>query len=256
VNEPFVGRQDELDRLAELQRRAHRARLPAASLITGEPGAGKSRLLARALELSKMPQARLAGFEPLQSVPLAAAAALLRLLTEVPGAGRDLDQLVFGELAQESRDPLRIFEGAHRALGSSRPMLIAIDDLQWVDDLSIGLIHYLLQAAEAGGRELVVLAAARPSRTAGTFAAALDASVPADLAGTAVIALTLSGFAGTAAAANGPTEVGSCNMIHALFVGANDGLFGAWVVENANGLDGKWVAVAASGCPFEKFLQP
>jgi hypothetical protein len=45
-------------------------------------------------------------------------------------------------------------------------------------------------------------------------------------------------------------------MIHALFVGANDGLFGAWVVENANGWDGKWVAVAASGCPFEKFPQP
>lgn len=76
------------------------------------------------------------------------------------------------------------------------------------------------------------------------------------LAGAAVIALTLSGFAGTAAAAEGPAEVGACNMIHALFVGANDGLFGAWVVENANGWDGKWVAVAASGCPFEKFPQP
>jgi hypothetical protein len=76
------------------------------------------------------------------------------------------------------------------------------------------------------------------------------------LAGTAVIALTLSGFAGTAAAANGPAQVGACNMIHALSVGANGGVFGAWVVENANGWDGKWVAVAASGCPFEKFPQP
>jgi DNA-binding CsgD family transcriptional regulator len=105
---------------------------------------------------------------------------LLRLLTEVPGAGRDLHQLVFGEVAQESRDPLRIFEGAHRALAASRPVLIAIDDLQWADDLSIGLIHYLLQAAAGGGSELIVIAAARPSRIAGTFAAALDAVVPAD----------------------------------------------------------------------------
>ena len=76
------------------------------------------------------------------------------------------------------------------------------------------------------------------------------------LASTAVIALSLSGFAGAAAAANGPDQVGSCNMIHALFGGENDGLYGAWVTENANGWDGKWIAVAASGCPFEKFPQP
>jgi hypothetical protein len=45
-------------------------------------------------------------------------------------------------------------------------------------------------------------------------------------------------------------------MIHALSVGANGGLFHAWVGENANGWDGKWVAVATSGCAFEKFPQP
>lgn len=73
------------------------------------------------------------------------------------------------------------------------------------------------------------------------------------LAVTAVIALSLSGFAGTAAAANGPAQVGACNMVHAL---ANGGLFHAWVVENANGWDGKWAAIAASGCLFEKFPQP
>jgi hypothetical protein len=73
------------------------------------------------------------------------------------------------------------------------------------------------------------------------------------LAGTAVIALTLGGFAGTAAAANGPEFVGSCNMLNAM---GNGGLFHAWVVENANGWDGKWVAVDRSGCPFEKFAQP
>lgn len=180
MNEPFVGRQDELDRLADLQRRAHRARLPAAALIVGEPGTGKSRLLARVIEQTKMVPGRMVGFEPIQSVPLAAAAGLIRVLGEVPGAARDLDQLVFGEVTPESRDPLRIFEGAHRALASSRPMLIAIDDLQWIDDLSIGLIHYLLQAAAGAGNELIVIAAARPSPTAGTFAAALDAIVLAD----------------------------------------------------------------------------
>ncbi|MEX1156614.1 MAG: LuxR C-terminal-related transcriptional regulator [Chloroflexota bacterium] len=180
MNEPFIGRREELDRLAELQRRAHRAGLPAASLITGEPGTGKSRLLAEVLDQTRALQSRLVGFEPIRSVPLASAAPLLRLLAEVPGTGHDLERLVFGELAQESRDPLRIFEAAHRALASSRPMLIAIDDLQWVDDLSIGLIHYLLQAAAARGGELTVIAAARPSPPAGTFAAALNAVVPGE----------------------------------------------------------------------------
>ena len=180
MNAPFIGRREELDRLAELQRRAHRARLPAASLIVGEPGTGKSRLLAQVLDRSKLRQGRLVGFEPLQSVPLAAAATLLRLLATVPGPGRDLDRLVFGEAAQESRDPLRIFEGAHRALASAGPILIAIDDLQWVDDLSLGFVHYLLQAAAASGNPLIVIAAARPSPTAATFATGLDAVVPAD----------------------------------------------------------------------------
>jgi len=120
------------------------------------------------------------GFEPLQSVPLAAAAPLLRVLATLPGSGRDLERLVFGEAGQESRDPLRIFEGAHRALASSGPMLIAIDDLQWMDDLSLGLVHYLLQAAAASGNPLVVITAARPSPTAAAFAAGLDAVVPTD----------------------------------------------------------------------------
>lgn len=69
------------------------------------------------------------------------------------------------------------------------------------------------------------------------------------LAVTAVIALSLSGFAGTAAAANGPAEVGACNMLLALGVGANGGMAHAMSVDNANGNDGMWGAVAASGCP-------
>jgi hypothetical protein len=73
---------------------------------------------------------------------------------------------------------------------------------------------------------------------------------------TAVVALTLSAFAGTAAAATGPSQgtglVGACNMLAALNVGANGGLLGAFSVENVNGWDGKWVAVAASGCDLQK----
>jgi len=73
---------------------------------------------------------------------------------------------------------------------------------------------------------------------------------------TALIALSLSAFVGTAAAATGPAPgtglVGSCNMLLALGVGANGGLARAFSVENVNGWDGKWGAVAASGCDLQK----
>jgi hypothetical protein len=124
----------------------------------------------------------LVGFEPVQAVPLAAAAGLLRQLAVVPGSGSDLDRLVFGGSERDARDPLRIFEAAHRALVPSGPMLIAIDDLQWVDDLSLGLIHYLLRAAVSSSNALIVIAAARPSPVAGTFAGGIDAVMPAERA--------------------------------------------------------------------------
>ena len=73
---------------------------------------------------------------------------------------------------------------------------------------------------------------------------------------TAAVVLSLSAFAGTAAAATGPAQgtglVGSCNMLLAFGAGANGGLARAFSVENGNGWDGKWVAVAASGCELQK----
>jgi hypothetical protein len=73
------------------------------------------------------------------------------------------------------------------------------------------------------------------------------------LAVTAVVALTLSAFAGTAAAATGPSQgtgfVGACNMLLAWGVGANGGMARAMSADNANGNDGMWGAVAVSGCP-------
>lgn len=69
---------------------------------------------------------------------------------------------------------------------------------------------------------------------------------------TALMALSLSAPAGPAAAATEPAPgtdlVGSCNMLLAYGVGANGGLARGFSVENVNGWDGKWVAVAASGC--------
>jgi len=178
VSPPFVGRREQLDEIVQLEQHARIGRTPAAALVTGEPGSGKTRFLAEVLQRSRVRSVRLNGFEPSQSVPLAAAAGLVRMLADQPGAGGDLRRLVFGSMAQDAREPLRIYEAAHRALAFSVPILIAVDDLQWVDDLSLGLIHYLLRAGAASRHDVLVIAVARPSAAAETFANGIKSILP------------------------------------------------------------------------------
>jgi DNA-binding CsgD family transcriptional regulator len=179
VRTPFVGRPEQLNRIAALERRARQEHAAAGALVIGEPGSGKTRFLAEVLARSRLRPARLVGFEPVQTVPLAAASELIRELSRVPRTGPDLERLVFEPSAKAAREPLRIFEAAHRALAATGQTLLAIDDLQWVDDLSLGLVHYLLRAAASSGSTLLMIAATRPSSAAATFAAGLDAVLEA-----------------------------------------------------------------------------
>jgi len=158
---------------------AQRDRAVGAALITGEPGSGKSRLLLEALQRTdSVPVVRAAGFEPMQSIALGAAAELLRQLATVPGHGAQIERLVFEPGDLPVGDPLRIFEATARALSAFGPLLLAIDDLQWFDDQSLGLIHYLLRASEQARQVLLVLAVARPSPAAAVLRASIDAAVP------------------------------------------------------------------------------
>jgi len=162
MSAPFVGRHRELGTLTGLVRRALRDGSPSAGLVSGEPGSGKTRLLAEAARQSGLQRrVRLLGFEPMQQVPLGAAADLLQVLAKTPADGAALERLVFGNV-DDAIDPLRIFEAAHRALAASGPLLLAIDDLQWVDERSVVLVHYLLCSASSARQPLVVLAVARP----------------------------------------------------------------------------------------------
>jgi DNA-binding CsgD family transcriptional regulator len=177
----FVGRRTELDALASLVRRARLERAPTAALITGEPGSGKSSLLGELLRRAAPLQTiRVAGFEPMQSVPLAAVADLIRHLAKAPGDGAVLERLVFRGPEAEDRDPLRIFEAAHRALASEGPMLIAIDDLQWVDERSLALIHYVLRAAASTRQPTAVVAVSRPSPASAAFRGSIETDLAAD----------------------------------------------------------------------------
>jgi len=181
MSAPFVGRQQELDAIATVIRRSSHDRAPGAALVTGEPGSGKTRLLAEILARPRIPRLiRVVGFEPNQSVPLAAVGEVIRQLSTVPLHGASLEMLVFGGPDQQTREPLRIFEAAHRALSSFGPLTLGVDDLQWVDEQSLGLIHYLLRAAEPARHPLIVLAAARPSPAATAFRATVEGGLPAE----------------------------------------------------------------------------
>ena len=139
----FVGRKAELALLDDIYSRSKREERPAAVLITGLPGSGKTRLLSEfRRRQGASPQLNMAGYQTGTQVPLAAAGDLLRTLSKVPGAGSKLDEALFGTAPSDDRplEPLRIFEAAHRALlGLTGTVLLCIDDLQWVDELSLAL---------------------------------------------------------------------------------------------------------------------
>lgn len=179
VGVPFVGRDVELRALGALISGVRRAGAPTAALVVGEPGSGKSRLLQEALRSADPSRTVLVtGFEPIEPIPLAAMGDLVRLLASVPDHGAKLEGLVFGSADRHGQTALPVFEAAHRALAAFGPLVLVIDDLQWIDAQSIALVHYLIRAAESAHKSFAVLAAARPSTLTSTFRRGIEAPLP------------------------------------------------------------------------------
>ena len=91
----FVGRVAELDELVALAR-GEVGSLVAAAFVHGDPGSGKSRLLAElSLRLGRVSCLRIAGYEAERAVPLAAVSDVLRSLvaTGEEGARPDVAQI-------------------------------------------------------------------------------------------------------------------------------------------------------------------
>ena len=170
---PFVGRAAELDRIRALGRTITVDRRPSALLFVGEPGLGKTRLLNEARSaIAVRHRLDVVGYEPERNVPLAAAGELLRTLVRTEPGGR-LSELLGEPAHVAALEPIRIFEAAHRASERLLPLLILVDDLQWVDEMSLALCHYLLRAAVSGQRAVGLLAMSRPSPVVGSFSDAL-----------------------------------------------------------------------------------
>jgi len=174
----FVGRAAELQAVVEVASVGSRVG-PAAALVVGEAGSGKSRLLAEASDRVEMLQRfRVAGYEPERAVPLASTAGLLRALVDAPEHGGRLESLLFGAPTGSPLESVRIFEAAHRALRALEPALLMIDDLHWVDARSLALCHYLVRAAREHEQRLVIFAAARPEAGGREFLDSLAQGLP------------------------------------------------------------------------------
>lgn len=172
----LVGRRAEIAALAAALDRA-RASTPAAVLLSGEAGVGKSRLVAEAVA-----RARAAGFAVLSGRCLDTAESALPYLpfTEVVGT----IAAVYPDLATEhtalrhllpgaptrgapggsDRDmgQLQVFDAVLSvldALTASTPVLLILEDLHWADRSSRDLLVFLL--SRLGAQRLMVLATYR-----------------------------------------------------------------------------------------------
>ena len=177
---PLIGRAAELGAIHDAIARSVRQGLPAAVLVIGQPGAGKSHLLAESVSRAR-PEVRLdvTGSQPERDVPLSAIRVQLgRLAGERTGTGL---RILLGQGAEAAQplEPIRLFEATHAAL-AGRQVVLAVDDLQWVDSLTVALLHFLIRAAAAQRQALTIVAVSRPAPAAHAFADALDAVLQSD----------------------------------------------------------------------------
>jgi DNA-binding CsgD family transcriptional regulator/biotin operon repressor len=170
----FVGRRDELAALMNLADRLTEGRAVAA-LVAGDPGSGKTRLLKELRHRATRTELpAVAGYEAGLGLPLAASSDLLRALSSVGVEGARLGAFLYEEPHRESGPALlQICESAHRCLSEHDRATLFVDDLQWLDTASVTLCLYLLRAALSSDEPIGLVAAARPSPVADSFADAL-----------------------------------------------------------------------------------
>lgn len=171
----LVGREQELDRLAEFVRDCPRG--PRMLLLEGEAGIGKTALWHAGIE-----RAREHGFRVLQARPAATEAELsyVALADLLSGTHDEIDGLPppqrralrIALLLEEStgnppdqRAVAAAFLGLVRMLAEARPLLIALDDLQWLDSPSAVALRFALRRLDA--EPVRVLATLRAGSTGG-----------------------------------------------------------------------------------------
>ena len=157
----FVGRDVELDRFARALDAA-RAAEPRILVIEGEPGIGKTALLRRCV-------ARAEDFVVLEAVGDEAETTLdfgvgAQLVARAPAGAR-----AAGEDLAGPPSSLTAGAGLLALIGAAQdtgPVLVAIDDAQWIDAASAGALCFALRRLHAD--RVCVLVATRPEADTGT----------------------------------------------------------------------------------------
>ena len=177
---PIVGRDLELEVLAE----ALEANDARAVLITGEPGSGKSSLLAEAERMATgRTVLRVRGFQPEQAATLLAALPLLRTLAA------DEPRLA-SALEHSNEGAMQLFEAAYGALSRLPASALFVDDVQWLDPVTSALVHFVVRSAHEEGLRLTVVLVSRSS----AGGAPLQESLRTSLAQQSVSVLELRGL--------------------------------------------------------------
>ncbi len=179
----FVGRDDELRRLTLVHEAALATRRARLAVVLGSPGLGKSRLLdelARRLGAgvavlrARCDSAVGATLAPISTslreflrLDAGVSAATVRaaiepLLPDDTERGRVADGVaaLLADTPHSSEETFFVVRRLLAALATIRPVLVAIDDLQWAEPLLLDLIEHLIAWSADG--PLVVVAAARP----------------------------------------------------------------------------------------------
>ena len=181
----FVGREQEFahlrgawDRIRDTGRRI--------VLVSGEPGIGKTRLVDRLARLVSIQGGRVLHaecFAAHKRVPFAALSEALRGLRAEEIADLDLiwRKVLFTSFALEAAgtdleppprlepaaEQLRLFESvvlAIQASAAERPVLVLIDDLQWLDQSSAAVLQHVIRRCEEDPVLLVFAARERELR--------------------------------------------------------------------------------------------
>lgn len=168
----FFGRASELASLRDAAASVFRDGRVTVVHAEGDPGAGKSALLAEFLpQLPATSTVSVTCYEPEARLPLSLARTLVEALRV--SSGRDL-----GGSEAHAGDPsggwAGLAEALHREVAARAPIAIVVDDVQWCDEGSVGVLHHLLRGAVTQDDPLLLILVARPSSTVAALADAVQ----------------------------------------------------------------------------------